>query len=150
MYFNFNMPEMTDSPAGAKVKNTYKRVENHLEKTGEMNLYDYIQSFREQTDYTTLLEKMSRGDAIATAKVTQILADGEANPKQYGGVDDNSQTLQTVFASIQKSKSVYDQLGGQEKLGLSFKEFLSYGEIVSGQKPAEPAAAAEVPEGGAE
>lgn len=129
-----NMPDFKPCRSGSPKKDTFVRVENHLEKTGEVDQYAFIQSFAEQTDYTTMLDKMAKGDPVATARATAALS-GDT-PLQYGV--ENRTDLRGFFSSIMESKSVYDALGGQNKLGVTFADFLR-GEIEFGSENPSPA-----------
>lgn len=146
-----NVPEMKSNNSGSKVKLTYTRVEDpvpHIEATGKMNVYDYIQSFTEQTDYTSMLEKVNDGDPVAQARVSNILANN-VRQEQYGD-DSRKIGLTDIYSSVVEAKNVYDGLGGNSKLGMSFQEFLSSAEIIRGKSP-DPAPApdpASAPEGG--
>lgn len=152
-----NVPEFKANNSGAKEKKTFTRIENpvpHIEATGKMNVYDYIQSFTEQTDYTSMLEKMDAGDPVAQARATSILANCDRK-EQYGD-DSRTYGLNDIYNSVVQAKTIYDGLGGNSKLGLTFQEFLSSAEIIRGKvsdfdqapAPAPEPAPAPAPEGG--
>lgn len=148
-----NVPEFKANNSGAKEKKTFTRVESpvpHIEATGKMNVYDYIQSFTEQTDYTSMLEKMHDGDPVAQARVSNILANN-TRQEQYGD-DSRKIGLTDIYSSVVEAKNIYDGLGGNSKLGMTFQEFLASAEIIRGNSPEETPAPektpAPAPEGG--
>lgn len=149
-----NTPDMKACPSGNAEKATFVRVNDpapHLEKTGTTNLYDYIQSFTESTDYTTILRGMVKGDPVASARATQMLTE---RPDPQWGNQTERPDLREVGHAIFDAKVTYDKLGGVAKLGMSFQDFLSSVRIAQGNpvavKPAAEthAAASAVEKGG--
>lgn len=142
--FKVNFPGECATPTGSGKKATFVRVDDdrqgpHLEKTGETDLYAYIQSFTESTDYTSILRKMTSGDAVASARAVEILS-SRPDP-EYGDAVDRPD-LRSLYSSIIESKTLFDKLGGTAKTGLTFQEFLGSVEIVKGQRQQAPAPAA--------
>lgn len=127
------------SPVGDPVKNNYIRVDEkdgsqHLEKCGTTNIQEGIDSYAEQTDYTSLLEKMEKGDPVATTKAAEILIPAE--PPVFG--DDSAEiSLRKICDARLTAKRIFDSAGGQKSLGMSFDEFLSIGEVQSILKKSE-------------
>ena len=52
-----------------------------LEKSGEENLYDYIQSFRDSVDLNVILARFSNGEVDALSKAQGFYADVTDFPK---------------------------------------------------------------------
>lgn len=151
-----NLPQFKPTSAGGKTRATFVRQDDptaHLVSTGVENLYDQIQSYMDDTDYVSILEKAASGNPAARVRAINMMT--ESNPVEYPeGYDDRNKTsLRDVFDSIVASKSAYDKAGGLAKLGMSFQDFLSSVKVYRGQ-PVQPAAeaapAASTSEGGDE
>lgn len=145
--FKVNFPGECSTPAGSGKKATFVRVDDPktgpvLKKTGETDLYAYIQSFTESTDYTSILRKMTSGDAVASARAVEILS-SRPDPEYGDGVD--RPDLRSIYSSIVESKAIYDKMGGMQKTGLSFQDFLGSVEIIKGQKERQQAPAPAAP-----
>ena len=119
------------SPSGSPIKDTFERQENkdgscELVKVGEKNIQEEIDSYKEQTDYVSLLEKMEAGDPVATVRAQAAIA---PQKELIFGDDSAEQSLRSILDAQQTAKRLYDSFGGQDKLGLSFAEFLNRGEV---------------------
>ena len=124
----FHFPTPKANCSGLRIRDQFVRNDDpipHLVKTGEIDFDDFIQSFADAADYVSILEKMMKGDPVATAKATAILG-GSGREIPSGYVDDSkSYDLKQVYNSIQGASDFYTRLGGAKKLGMSFEEFLS-------------------------
>lgn len=123
--FHFPTPKACNS--GSPLMPEYIRVDDprpHLVKTADTDFDAYIQSFAEEADYVSILEKMMKGDPVASAKATVMLGgNGRAIPTGY--VDDSkSFDLKTLHNSIASAHELYEKLGGTQKLGMTFEDFL--------------------------
>lgn len=82
---------------GSRTRDVYTAKVSHegsieLEKTGEENLYDYIQSFAESCDINTIVKRYANGDVSALSKTQGIYDDLTNYPKTY------AELLNTVIA----------------------------------------------------
>lgn len=116
---------------GSPIQNQYVREDGdagkvQLVKVGEKNIQEEINSYREQTDYTSLLEKMEAGDPVATVRAQTAIQPQE--PLVFGD-DSQEQSLRRILDSQLLARKVYNEAGGQKKLGLTFAEFLNTGEV---------------------
>lgn len=57
-----------------------------LEKTGEENLYDYIQSHAESVNINTLLKRYAQGDVSALSRCQGMYGDFSQFPRSYAEV----------------------------------------------------------------
>lgn len=117
--------------AGSPVKDNFIRQDNkdgtcELVKTGEKNVQEEINSYQEQTDYVKLLEKMEAGDPVATVRAQAAI---QPQVQPVFGDDTAEISLRKVCDAQIIAKSIFDQAGGEKKLGMKFGEFLSLGEV---------------------
>lgn len=135
------------NPGSRMVKKYSGRYDEHgriiLEETGEENLYDYIQSFKDSTDIHVLLKRYANGDSEALAKVQGFYADVTEMPKNFAEVLNIVNDGENFFASL--------PVEIRSKFGHNFGEFMvavSDGSIFGKlglEKPAEPEKSPENP-----
>lgn len=143
-----NRPTKKANKPGSKFHAEFLRVETphpHIKLTGKTDFQAYIQSFQESTDYTTILEKMVKGDPVATAQAVNILA-GSNRQAVPDYVDDSVNIdLRTVASSVYRAADFYQHIGGKEKTGRDFIEFCrdleGFVPVVEPEKQPEPAPA---------
>lgn len=85
---------------GDRMKDVYSAQVSHegtieLYKTGQENLYDYIQSFAESCDINTIIKRFASGDTDVLSKKQGIYDDLTEYPKTY------AELLNTVIAGEQ-------------------------------------------------
>lgn len=88
-----------------------------LEKKGEENLYDYIQSFRDSVDLNFILARFSNGDVEALNKVQGFYADVTDFPKNMADALNRINQAEEMFKSL--------PLETRQKFDCSFEQFLS-------------------------
>lgn len=107
---------------GSRVKDVYTAVYDdlgHLDlaKSGQEDLYGYIQSHAESVDIHLLIERFVRGDTDALARAQGFYVDASDMPKTYAEV------LNSVIAGEQ----TFDRLPAEvkQRFGNSFSVWLS-------------------------
>lgn len=88
-----------------------------LEKKGEENLYDYIQSFRDSVDLNVILARFSNGDVEALNKAQGFYADVTDFPKTMADALNRINECEEMFKSL--------PLDVRQKFDCSFEQFLS-------------------------
>lgn len=119
------------SPKGSNMKDVFERQDNkdgscELVKVGETDIQEKINSFKEQTDYVTLLEKMEAGDPVATVRAQAAI---QPRSDLVFGDDSAEQSLRSILDAQITAKRLFDSFGGEKKLGMSFNDFLNRGEV---------------------
>lgn len=142
MKMEFRKPneEFSSEPnaVGSPVIPTFQRKDNKdgscvLVETGTRNWQEEIDSYKESTDYTTLLERMERGDPVAEARALQAITANMREPFDF--VDDSSAPdLRQISDAMIEARRIYDDLGLSAK-GLAFEDFLSTCEVKYAKKP---------------
>lgn len=88
-----------------------------LEKKGEENLYDYIQSFRDSVDLNVILARFSNGDVEALNKAQGFYADVTDFPKNMADALNRINQAEEMFKSL--------PLETRQKFDCSFEQFLA-------------------------
>lgn len=73
---------------------------DYLEKVGQTNIYDYIQSFADSVDINILMQRFEDGDTEAFNKVNGIYIDTTQFPKTYA----------EMFAQVKECDRIFAQL----------------------------------------
>lgn len=88
-----------------------------LEETGEINLYDEIQSYAESVDIHVLMKRYANGDAEALSKQQGFFGDVLDFPKTYAEALNHMNEMERQFMAL--------PVETREKFGHSFSEFLA-------------------------
>lgn len=88
-----------------------------LEKKGEENLYDYIQSFRDSVDLNVILARFSNGDVEALNKAQGFYADVTDFPKNMADALNRINQAEEMFKAL--------PLEIRQKFDCSFEQFLA-------------------------
>ena len=88
-----------------------------LEKKGEENLYDYIQSFRDSVDLNVILARFSNGDVEALNKAQGFYADVTDFPSNMAEALNRINQAEEMFNSL--------PLATRQKFDCSFEQFLA-------------------------
>lgn len=88
-----------------------------LEKKGEENLYDYIQSFRDSVDLNVILARFSNGDVEALNKAQGFYADVTDFPKNMADALNCINQAEEMFKAL--------PLETRQKFDCSFEQFLA-------------------------
>lgn len=88
-----------------------------LEKKGEENLYDYIQSFRDSVDLNVILARFTNGDVEALNKSQGFYADVTDFPKNMADALNRINQAEEMFKSL--------PLETRQKFDCSFEQFLA-------------------------
>lgn len=88
-----------------------------LEKKGEENLYDYIQSFRDSVDLNVILARFSNGDVDALNKAQGFYADVTDFPKNMADALNRINQAEEMFKAL--------PLETRQKFDCSFEQFLA-------------------------
>lgn len=88
-----------------------------LEKKGEENLYDYIQSFRDSVDLNVILARFSNGDVEALNKAQGFYADVTDFPKNLADALNRINQAEEMFKAL--------PLETRQKFDCSFEQFLA-------------------------
>lgn len=88
-----------------------------LEKNGEENLYDYIQSFRDSVDLNVILARFSNGDVEALNKAQGFYADVTDFPKNMADALNRINQAEEMFKSL--------PLETRQQFDCSFEQFLA-------------------------
>lgn len=88
-----------------------------LEKKGEENLYDYIQSFRDSVDLNVILARFSNGDVEALNKAQGFYADVTDFPKNMADALNRINQAEEMFKAL--------PLETRQKFDCSFEQFLA-------------------------
>ena len=108
--------------AGSPVKVTYRGKYDAngrvvLEKSGEENLYDYIQSFRDSVDLNVILARFSNGEVDALSKAQGFYADVTDFPKNMADALNRINQAEEMFKAL--------PLETRQKFDCSFEQFLA-------------------------
>ena len=88
-----------------------------LEKSGEENLYDYIQSFRDSVDLNVILARFSNGEVDALSKAQGFYADVTDFPKNMAEALNRINLAEEMFKAL--------PLETRQKFDCSFEQFLA-------------------------
>lgn len=88
-----------------------------LEKSGEENLYDYIQSFRDSVDLNVILARFSNGEVDALSKAQGFYADVTDFPKNMAEALNRINQAEEMFKAL--------PLETRQKFDCSFEQFLA-------------------------
>ena len=88
-----------------------------LEKSGEENLYDFIQSFRDSVDLNVILARFSNGEVDALSKVQGFYADVTEFPKNMAEALNRINQAEEMFKAL--------PLETRQKFDCSFEQFLA-------------------------
>lgn len=88
-----------------------------LEKKGEENLYDYIQSFKDSVDINVILARFSNGDCEALSRAQGFYADVTDFPSNMAEALNRINECEELFKSL--------PLDVRQKFDCSFEQFLS-------------------------
>lgn len=118
----FTPHERILSNAGSPVKVLYRGKYDAngrvvLEKSGEENLYDYIQSFRDSVDLNVILARFSNGEVDALSKVQGFYADVTDFPKNMADALNRINQAEEMFKAL--------PLETRQKFDCSFEQFLA-------------------------
>ena len=106
-----------------------------LEKVGEENLYDYIQSHKESVDIYAILKRYQAGDESVLSRVQGMYGDFTTFPSTYAEALNAMTAAETYFNSL--------PVETRAKFGHSFQQFLASMDKpefldAMGWKPADP------------
>lgn len=88
-----------------------------LEKKGEENLYDYIQSFRDSVDLNVILARFTNGDVEALNKAQGFYADVTDFPNNMAEALNRINQAEEMFKAL--------PLETRQKFDCSFEQFLA-------------------------
>lgn len=88
-----------------------------LEKVGEENLYDYIQSHKDSVDIYTILKRYEAGDQAVLSRVQGMYGDFTQFPSTYAEALNAMTAAETYFNSL--------PVETRAKFGHSFQQFLA-------------------------
>ena len=88
-----------------------------LEKVGEENLYDYIQSHKDSVDIYSILKRYQAGDEAVLSKVQGMYGDFTSFPATYAEALNAMNAAETYFMSL--------PVETRAKFGHSFQQFLA-------------------------
>lgn len=88
-----------------------------LQESGELNLYDLIQSHAESCDIHVIMERYQNGDVDALSKAQGFFGDVLDFPKTYAEALNHMNEMERQFMTL--------PLEIREKFGNSFPEFLA-------------------------
>ena len=88
-----------------------------LEKSGEENLYDYIQSFRDSVDLNVILARFANGEVDALSKAQGFYADVTDFPKNMAEALNRINQAEEMFKAL--------PLETRQKFDCSFEQFLA-------------------------
>lgn len=142
-----NRPAPVYTSPGSPIKDEYEGVydEYHnlsLMKVGESNLYDFIQSFRNECDINYLYERFIHGDVEALQRRQGYFMDCTGQPS----------TFMEACSALADARSYYEDLDVSVKSKYSsFEDFAQryLSDLQASSAPAESAAAAPAPDPGA-
>lgn len=118
----FDPHERVHQEPGSQVKTLYgpvfdKQGHMSLEKTGEENLYDYIQSHADSVDIHVILKQYQSGDASVLSRVQGAYGDFTQMPKTF------AEALNTMIAAEQYFNSLPVDVRAQ--FGHNFNQFIA-------------------------
>ena len=88
-----------------------------LEKSGEENFYDYIQSFRDSVDLNVILARFTNGEVDALSKAQGFYADVTDFPKNMAEALNRINQAEEMFKAL--------PLETRQKFDCSFEQFLA-------------------------
>lgn len=88
-----------------------------LEKSGEENLYDYIQSFRDSVDLNVVLARFANGEVDALSKAQGFYADVTDFPPNLADALNRINQAEEMFKAL--------PLETRQKFDCSFEQFLA-------------------------
>lgn len=88
-----------------------------LEKSGEENLYDYIQSFRDSVDLNVVLARFANGEVDALSKAQGFYADVTDFPTNLAEALNRINQAEEMFKAL--------PLETRQKFDCSFEQFLA-------------------------
>lgn len=117
----YNKPERKFSNPGSRIHETYvgKYDENghmYLEKTGEEDIYDQIQSHKDSVDINILMKRYLNGETDVLSRVQGVFADVTGMPRTYA----------EMMNIVNDSTSAFESLPVEvrEKFNFNVMEFL--------------------------
>lgn len=118
----FDKPVRHYSRHGSRMKKLYQpsfddNGDFKLVETGEANLYDEIQSYKDSVDINVLLRKYQEGDIHALERVQGVYGDFSNMPTTYSG----------MLNSMLQSRNIFDSLPVEirARFDHSFEQFIS-------------------------
>lgn len=109
------------SPVGSRIADKMSvvcgdRGNRYLKKTGETNLYDYIQSFKDEVDLNKIIDRcMMTGDVSLLQRVQGVYLD-------VTGMPTDNRTAQDI---LNHSRQIYESLDSKVKAHYNgFEDFL--------------------------
>jgi len=103
--------EIFYTPSGEKVIKTYQEVIDkdtgytHLEETGETNIYEKIQSFKDETDLHKIMERCAYGDYSGL----------QARQTSYGDFTNINKSINEINQIQRESQRAFDNLTAEEQ-----------------------------------
>lgn len=107
----YNRPISKYSNPGNRVHETYvgkydEHGHMHLEKTGEEDIYDQIQSHKDSVDINVLMQRYKNGDETALSRVQGVFADVTGMPRTYAEmmnlVNDSTAAFESLPISVRE------------------------------------------------
>lgn len=127
-------------PAFSRYQTQYLRKDEpdgswYLVENGKIDIYEMIQSFKEDTEYSVILQKMENGDPNALSRYQNMLLENAGNVAEgiQEGVFPDFKTIMNSFCA---AREFYDDNGGEDAFGVSFDKFFKFYEF--GSKSEEP------------
>lgn len=118
----YRTPERFQTNPGNPVQKTYAGSYDEngrlvLQESGELNLYDLIQSHAESCDIHVIMQRYQNGDVDALSKAQGFFGDVLDFPKTYAEALNHMNEMERQFMTL--------PLEIREKFGNSFPEFLA-------------------------
>lgn len=112
-----NLPEAIEAPVGDRFQPEYsleysKDGVPHLIQTGTIDLYEYIQSFKDECDFNRIIRRFENGDVNALQRAQGVYADVSDAPKTPGEALSLMGRVEDYYNSL--SPSVASKFGSYE------------------------------------
>lgn len=146
-FYSFSEPRPVEvNPAGDSVVQEYELEYSpqgvpHLVPTGTYDLYEVIQSFRDECDLGKIFQRYANGDVMALNKRQGVYADISAMPQDIFSAASLLERVEVIYNELDEST--------RQRVG-SFEDFLKNPLAVLSDSPASDAGSSEsVPSGSA-
>lgn len=103
--FTYARPPCHSSPVGGRRQPVYKRIKcpdgcYRLEKVGETDIQDLIDSYANETDINRIMRRYAEGDVSVLARMQGVYYDAVGAPTN----------LTTAFETVKHAKEYFNQL----------------------------------------
>lgn len=139
-FYSLSEPRMAEvSPSGDSVVQEYELEYSpegvpHLVPTGSYDLYDVIQSFRDECDLGKIFQRYANGDVMALNKRQGVFAD----------ISDMPQDIFSAASLLERVEVIYNGLSDELRARVgSFEDFLANPFSVLSDSPASVAGSSE-------